>query len=116
MRTEASVREMVRAIQTEVRTDDLAPSRAAHLLLELTALLGNCSEEIRICDAAYAEVLLECLNGSEAASRAKIRAETTSQFRRRQEARDTRELVIELCRSLKYWLRSAEEEMRLTRG
>lgn len=109
-----SVRGLVAAFQHEVRTTDLAPSRAADLLLKLTALMGNCNEEIREADSAYAEILLMALESSEKANRARIRAETTPAYRRKREARDTKELVTELVRSLKYMLRSAEEEMRLS--
>lgn len=110
-----TIREMVKAIQVEARDTDLQPSRAAELLPKLTALLGNCNEEIREADHAYAVVLLRFLEADEAASRAKIRAETSLEFLRKREARDTKELVLELVRSLKYQLRSAEEEMRLSR-
>lgn len=110
-----TIREMVKALQTEARTTDLVPSRAAQMLVELTSLLGNCSEEIRQADHGYAVVLLKFLDSDEAANRAKIRAETSPEYLRKREARDTRELVVELARSLKYFLKSAEEEMRLTR-
>lgn len=110
-----TVRDMVRALQTEARTGDISPARAAQMLVELTALLGNCSEEIRHADHRYAVVLLTFLDSDEAANRAKIRAETSPEYLRKREARDTRELVIELVRSLKYLIKCAEEEMRLTR-
>ena len=110
-----TVRDMVRAMQVEIRaTDDLQPDRAATLLNRLTALLGNINDEIREADGAYAVVLLQHLESSEAANRAKIRAETTPEFYRKREARDTKELCQELVRSLKYFLRSKEEERRLS--
>lgn len=111
-----SVRELIREMQREIRdTSDLLPSRAAEILLRLTALLGNCLDEIREADHAYSVELLRFLDADEAANRARIRAETSLQFVRKQEARDTKELVIELIRSLKYFLKSKEEEMRLSR-
>lgn len=114
--TEYTVRGLVRMIQAEVRDSaDLQPDRAAELMNKLTALLGNCNDAIREADAAYAEVLLKALDSDEAANRAKIRAETTPEYQRKREARDTKELAVELTRSLKYFLRSKEEEMRLTR-
>ena len=111
-----TVRELVREMQREIRdTPDLSPDRASELMNRLTALLGNCNDEIREADAEYARVLLQHLESEEAASRAKIRAETTPEYLRKREARDTKELTVELVRSLKYFLRSKEEEMRLTR-
>lgn len=111
----ATVREMIRAIQDEILTTDLAPVRASELLTRLTALMGNCSTEIRESEFEYAHVLLKYLEADEAANRARIRAETTQEYLRKREARDTKELVMELIRSLKYLLRTAEEEMRLSR-
>lgn len=103
-------------MQVEIRdTPDLSPDRAAELMNRLAALMGNINDEIRDADMEYAVVLLSHLEAEEAANRAKIRAQTTPAYRRRQEARDTKELTVELVRSLKYFLRSKEEEMRLAR-
>lgn len=110
-----TVRDLIKAYQREIRDTDLQPDRAADLLVKLTALMGNCNDQIREADADYATVLLSFLEADEAANRAKIRAETTPAYQRKREARDTKELVLELCRSLKYLLKSKEEEMRLTR-
>ena len=111
-----SVRDLIKAMQVEIRdTADLLPSRAAELLTKLTALVGNCNDEIREADHAYAVVLLQFLDADEAANRARIRAETSMPYLRKRKARDTKELVIELIRSLKYFLKAKEEEMRLTR-
>ena len=110
-----SVRELVREMQAEILKGDLQPRRAAELLMRLTALLGNCAQEIREADATYANVLLALLKSHDKANRARIEAETTPAYARRQEARDTKELIVELARSLKYLLRAASEEMQLTR-
>lgn len=102
-------------MQTEVRDTDLQPDRAAELLTKLTALLGNTNDEIRQADMDYHVVLLKHLESEEAANRAKIRAQTTPEYQRAREAKDTKELVIELSRSLKYYLKAKEEELRATR-
>lgn len=112
----STVRGFVREIQVEVRdTPDLQPDRASELMNRLTALLGNINDEIREADCLYAGVLLQHLESEDAANRAKIRAETTPAYQRKREARDTKELAVEIIRSLKYFLRSKEEEMRLAR-
>lgn len=114
---EVSIRGMVRLIQVEVRdTPDLQPDRAAALLNKLTALLGNCNDQIREADLAYAEVLIKLLDSEEAANRAKIRAETTPEYQRKREARDTKELAIELIRSLKYFLKGKQDEYHYSGG
>ena len=111
-----TVRDMIKEIQIELRdSTELHPTRASELLMKLTALLGNCSEQIRHCDAAYAGVLLDLLGKREKANRARIEAETTSEYLAKREARDTHALCLELARSLKVFIRSAEEEMRLAK-
>jgi hypothetical protein len=106
---------MVREIQNELRTEDVTPTRASELLVKLSAIMGNCLTEIREADHAYAVVLLEHLEADTAANRAKIRAETTQEYLWKRETRDTKEIVVEMSRSLKYLLRSQAEEMRLVR-
>lgn len=110
-----TVRDLIRGFQREIRDTDLQPDRAADILTKLTALIGNCNDEIREADADYATVLLSFLQADEAANRAKIRAETTPAYQRKREARDAKELVIELCRSLKYLLKAKADEMQLSR-
>lgn len=111
-----SVRELVKGYQREVQqAADLLPDRASQLLMQLTALMGNIADEIREADSEYAVTLLHFLDTEKKANRARIRAEISPEFRRKQEARDTRELVIELTRSLKYFLRVKSEEMQASR-
>ncbi len=111
-----TVRELVKSYQREISlTPDLQPERAAELLMKLTALLGNCADEIREADSEYAVTLLHWLDTETKANRARIRAEISQEYRRKQEARDTKELVIELSRSLKYFLRAKSDEFQLAR-
>lgn len=108
-----TVRDLVRDMQREIRDTDLQPERATELLNKLSALMGNCNDEIREADMAFNVTLMRHLDGEEAANRAKIRAQTTPEYRRLREAKDTKDLVVELCRSLKYYLRAKFEEMRM---
>lgn len=111
-----TIRELVRTAQTEIRdTADLQPDRAAELSNRLTALLGNINDELRTADLEYKRVLLACLKSNEAANRARIEAETSPEYVRRQEAQHTKELTIEMIRSLRHYLKSRAEEMRLSR-
>jgi len=110
-----SVRDRIAAIQKDILSGAVAPEQARQWLMTLTALLGKVNDEQRIADHEYKLVLLGCLQGDEAANRAKIRAEVTPQFQRSQEAKDTAELVIEMIRSCKVFTRSLDEEMRLAR-
>jgi hypothetical protein len=109
----STVRQLIRDIQVEVRDTDLQPDRAADLLTKLTALLGNVADECREADWSFNVELLRLLESEEAASRAKIRAETTPQYQRKREARDTAELAKQLCISLRQFLRTKSDEMRM---
>lgn len=107
-----TVRELISDIQVEVGKGDLQPGRAAELLNQLSALLGNCNEEIRVRDLEYSKVLLRWLDIEKKANRAKINAEITPEFQAKQIARNTKELALEMQRSLKYYLKAKEEEYR----
>lgn len=110
-----TVRDLVGSLQREVLAGDLLPERASDILLKLTALLGNCASEIRDADMAYANRLLVALDTHDKANRARIVAETTPEYARKREAHDTKDLVVELIRSLRQMLRTAGDEMRLSR-
>lgn len=110
-----TIRERIREAQRVCLSDELTPANARETLVQLSALYGNCLQEIREADHAYAVVLLSCLDASEAASRAKIRAETSPEYLRKREAHDTKDVALEMIRSLKVMLRSLDEEMRLAR-
>lgn len=108
-----TIRELIKERQNEVlKSKDLMPARAAEILVELSALIGNCLDEIRNRDLEYNRVLLHFYQTEEKANRAKIRAESTQEYEAKREARDTKELVIEIIRSIKYFLRDKEEERR----
>jgi hypothetical protein len=113
--SERSVRERVAAVQAELRDGTVQPPRARAMLMTLTSLLGNCNQELASSEAMYTAVLAKALEADEGVARARIRAESSPEYAARQEARNIRELVVELIRSLKVILRSVEEELRAAR-
>jgi hypothetical protein len=114
---ERTIRSMVADIQRELLTGDLTPGRSRELLIEATALFGNCSTEVREAEIAYNRVLVEHLDGrgDEPANRATIRAKGTPAYERWREASDTLKVVVKTCSTLKATMRNLEEEMRLSR-
>lgn len=60
-------------------------------------------------------VLLNALGSENKANRAKIKAQTSPEYIAMREARDAKEVAIKMPRSLKYFLRSKEEEYRLSK-
>jgi hypothetical protein len=109
-----SIRERIKAIQKGL-SGEITPAVARESLVHLTALWGNVNDEVRAADHEYKLVLLGCMSGGEPANRARIRAEVTPQYQRSREAKDTADLVVEMIRSCKAYLRSLDEEMRLAR-
>ena len=110
-----TIRDMVRAIQVEVRETDLQPDRGADLLLRLTSLQGNIADEQREADLAYDVIYLALFQQHGAANRAKLFANITPEYQRKREAKDTQEIAKQLIISLRQFLRTKSDEMRLTR-
>lgn len=115
MSREPTVRERVKVIQKSLRDGALTPDLTRESLVTLTALLGNVQDEQRAADHEYKLVLLGCLQTHDKANRARIAAEVTPQYQRAKAAKDTADLVVEMIRSCKCYLRSLDEEMRLAR-
>lgn len=109
----ATIRSIIEEYQKEIAsTPELSPVRASECLVALTNLLGGILEQIRVTEVAYNRKLLACYEQEETANRAKIVANVSPEFIARQEARDTKEYVIEICRSLKYLLRAYGEDAK----
>lgn len=110
-----NTRELIKERQVEVRSTDLQPGRAAEILNELSSLVGTINDRIRECDVAYNILLLKSLQSSEKASHAKIQAETTPEYLAKREARDTKEVAIEMIRSLKFFLKAKADELQTSK-
>ena len=111
--TQTSVRELIKGIRDEMReTPDLLPDRAAEMLKDLASLYGNCLDELRHRLMTYNRVKRIAFETELKANRAKILAETDESYEAWLEAKDTKDLCLELIRSLKYYLRNREEELR----
>ena len=105
---------MIAERQVEIGKGDLQLGHAAELLNELSALLGNINDEIRRADNKYAKILLEWLDIEKKANRAKIKSEITPEYEARQSARNTKELTLELIRSLKYYIKAKSDEYKVS--
>ena len=106
---------MVARIQAELRDGALTPDMARESLVTLTALLGNCSEAYRHAELAFKPVLLGFLNAHSKANRARIEAECSPAYATLREAQDTVKAVQQMIVTCRAYLRSLDEEMRLSR-
>lgn len=109
------IHEQIAAIQKDLSEGALTPDMARENLVRLTALYGNVIEDARVSDIAYKKVLRDALYANEKANRAKIEAECSPEYARAREARDYERFVLELIRSLKKYMSSLDEELRLAR-
>jgi len=107
-----TIREIIQNNQNQILKGNLTPGRAAEMLTELSAVIGNCNDEIVKRDIEYNKVLLEWYNKESKANRAKIKAEITPEYEAMRTARNTKDLAMEIIRSLKYFLRNSEDEFR----
>jgi hypothetical protein len=107
-----TIRERIQSYQSEILKGNLMPQRAAEILTEMSALLGNINEEITQRDIAYNKILLKELDLEKSANKAKIKAGITEEYEAMRTARNTEKVAIEVIRGLKYYLKSREEEFR----
>lgn len=107
-----SIRSMIHDLQVEVRDNDVTPVRATEIISTLSALLGNVNDNIAARQMLYNKVLLSLLDASKTAAKARMQAECTPEYESLLEAKNTRELVMEMMRGLKYLVKAKLEEMR----
>jgi len=110
-----TIREIIVSSQNEILKGNLLPQRAAEMMTELSAVIGNLNDEITKRDMEYNKVLLDYYDKEATANRAKIKAGITPEYEAMRTARNTKELAVELIRSLKYFLKSFEEERQTAR-
>ena len=107
-----SIREIINDYRTEILRGDLLVVRAATILTELSALLGNVNDRITETDMEYNQVLLDCFDNEKTANRAKIKAGVSKEYKDMKDARNTEKVAVEIIRGLKFYLRAKEEEFR----
>ena len=110
-----SIREIVKEIQSEIlKVEDLTPDRASELLVQLSSIYGNILDEIRRTEAIYLNVLRLAYENEAKANRAKIIAMNDPSYGFWQEAKNTKELTLEMIRGLKYYIKGREEEWKIS--
>lgn len=110
-----TVREMVQAFEREVRDPDIAPGRVNAIHVALSSLLGPINAEVRGAQLDYNRVLLKYRGECKSAADAKMQADVTEEYARLEEAKGTRDAVMEMIRSLRKASDSLRDEMRLQR-
>ena len=91
----------------------MTPDEAAGYLTKLSALYGSVLEEISKKEATYLNVLRLAYDSTEKANRAKILAMNDPSYQDWQIARNYEKLTLELIRSIKFFLKTREQEYKL---
>ena len=108
-----TIRELITKYRNEVeKASELQPQRAAEILLELSALKSNVLEEIRKRQSTYNQALVLSLDTEKTVARAKLMSENSQAYQDLKEAVDANEVLKEITRSLKYFLREKQVEYR----
>jgi hypothetical protein len=106
-----TIRETINEYRNKIRDcSNLGPSEASKYLVELSALTGNVNEELLKVMMDYNYKKSEFLTEIKSVAKAEVKAQCTEEYRRLQEVKGYRDLIVELIRSLKYFLRSLEDE------
>lgn len=96
----------------EVYNSNYTPERALKILGELASLEGNVIDFLNKCELAYNERLQKCYEVAEKANRAKLIANTSSEYKLYLGAKALYKLMSGLQSSLKHFVRAKEAERR----
>ena len=108
-----TIREMITEKSELLRhIEQLGPHKAAEELVELCSLLSSLKKHVVDQNYWYNIKRQELLREHTKAAQAKIHAEASAEWRNWQEAKAQEEALEELIRSVKYYLRSASDELR----
>jgi len=103
--------QLINAYRNEIlEVEELQPERAAEILIKLAAIFGNVNDEIRRTSMVYNMVLAVKLKQEKTAASAKILSEITQEYSDMKEVLDKKVELLEIIRSLKYYLRAKSEE------
>jgi uncharacterized protein YlzI (FlbEa/FlbD family) len=106
------IKNKIIALRNEIQDGNLDPYRVSEMLVELTSLFANANEEVIDASLEYNRKLLVISEDSESVAKAKLKAETTEEWRRKRQAENLKEWCVEMIRSLKYFIKSKIEELK----
>lgn len=109
-----TIRETIQDYALLLRNSEtLTPHMASYYLVELTSYLASVNAEISKRLFALNQKKVELLEAYKTSSEAKIRAEATQEFKEWHEAHVQGEALEETLRSIKVFVKTASEEMKL---
>ena len=110
---EKTIREMITERSEECRKiDELGPKRASEILVELSSLLSSLNRETTEAHYWLNLKRVELLKEHKTVARAKMVSESLAEWKDWADRVTQGEAVEEMIRSLKYFLRAAERELK----
>lgn len=92
--------------------DSLGPAGAAKELVELSSILSSLNAEIADKHYWYNMKRVELIGEHKTASKARVYAEASQEWKDWQDRLVQRDSVVEMIRALKYYLKGAESEYK----
>ncbi|MCK9370811.1 hypothetical protein M0R04_12955 [Candidatus Dojkabacteria bacterium] len=112
-----TIRELINEYRNKlVDASSLSPDVASRTLVELTALIGNLNEEILKRKIAFNDKKLAYMIEIKSVAKAQVMAETSPEYIAYEEVKMSLDLMKEMIRGLKYYLRSQEDEYKLSKN
>lgn len=110
-----SIRERVAELETQMANAAQTPDSTRSALVALTGLLGKAASHLRSCELAYKRVLaMRAGVGDLPAVHARIACEATEEYATYREALDVWKSIDQMIKTCRAYLRSLDEEMRLS--
>lgn len=105
-------RELYKTFRERMSRGSLSPKEASDIIVRLSAIMGNYSDALLDKQMAFNEKKAECLEKIKSVAKAQVMAECSKEYRDFQEIKGERENIVEMIRSLKYYMRSMEDDFR----
>ena len=90
---------------------ELTPEDASKILVELTAIWGNVNSNLIDAQMDFNKIKLKYLDEGTSVAKAEIKAQISDEYKWYQEVKGYSELVKEMIRGLKYYLRACQDEL-----
>jgi len=110
---EKSIRQLIAEKSALLRdVDKLGPAKASEELVELASLLSSLNSEVVERQFILNKKKVELLEEAKSVAKARLLSEATPEWKEFMDRIMQREAVEELLRTVKYYLRAAENEQR----
>jgi hypothetical protein len=111
-----NLREKLQAYQSRlINASTLQPDEAGRIIVELTSYMSNLNAKLLETQLAYNQKHLEIMEEVRSVAKSSLVAQTTQEWRDYQEVKGWIDVVREMIRGLKFYIRSNEDEYSLSK-